>query len=188
MAHSVIRIVGGAYRRTPITVVDAAGLRPTPDRVRETLFNWLTHLWAGEFADKQVLDLFAGSGALGFEAASRGAEFVQMVERDAAAVAALRQLRNKLDARAVRIHHGDALTTLDRTNAPGFHLVMIDPPFHQGWLDRLWPVLPPILAPGALVYAESENPLTAPDGFEILRSDKAGQVHYHLLQFAALRK
>jgi 16S rRNA (guanine(966)-N(2))-methyltransferase RsmD len=188
MAHSLIRIVSGVYRRTPIRIVDTAGLRPTPDRVRQTLFNWLTHLWGGEFADKQVLDLFAGSGALGFEAASRGAAFVQMVEHDPAAVLALRQLRDKLGAHFIRIHAGDALTVLKRTNNSGFHLVLLDPPFNQGWLDRIWPLLPPVLAPGALVYAESEHLITAPTGFEVLRSAKAGQVHYHLLHFAALRK
>ena len=73
MKKHVVRIVGGDYRKTPIPVVDAAGLRPTPDRVRETLFNWLHHFWGGEYTDKRILDLFAGTGALGFEAASRGA-------------------------------------------------------------------------------------------------------------------
>ena len=72
MRKHAVRIVGGDYRRTPISVVDAPGLRPTPDRVRETLFNWLNHFWGGQFSDKNVLDLFAGSGALGFESASRG--------------------------------------------------------------------------------------------------------------------
>src|SRR5690606_22267071 len=103
MGNKYIRIVGGQYRRTPIAVPDVESLRPTPDRVRETLFNWLTHLWGGEFADKQVLDLFAGSGALGFEAASRGVSHVQMVEHDRTALAALRGLRDKLQAQAVRI-------------------------------------------------------------------------------------
>ena len=77
MGNKYIRIVGGQYRRTPIAVPDVETLRPTPDRVRETLFNWLNHLWGGEFSDKQVLDLFAGSGALGFEAASRGVAHVR---------------------------------------------------------------------------------------------------------------
>src|SRR3546814_15883357 len=72
MKKHVVRIVGGDYRKTPIPVVDAAGLRPTPDRVRETLFNWLRHFWGGNYADKRVVDLFAGTGALGFEAASHG--------------------------------------------------------------------------------------------------------------------
>jgi len=188
MAKHSPRIVGGSYRRTPIPVVDAPGLRPTPDRVRETLFNWLNHFWGGSFTDKQVLDLFAGSGALGFEAASRGCAHVQMVENNPQALAALRLLRDKLNAQGVRVHAGDAMATLARMDASRFDLVLLDPPFNQDWLPRLWPALPAILAPHALVYAESEQPLLAPDGFELLRSDKAASVHYHLLQFAALRK
>lgn len=164
-------------------MIDAPGLRPTPDRVRETLFNWLTHLWQGEFADKHVLDLFAGSGALGFEAASRGASQVVMVETDRRAVHALRALRDKLGAQVVQVRPGDALAALD--GRARYDLVLLDPPFGQGWLDRLWPRLPAALHPGALVYAESEAPLGPVTGFVPLRQDKAGAVHYHLLQFAA---
>jgi len=187
MVKHCIRIIAGRYRRTPIAVPDLPGLRPTPDRVRETLYNWLTHLWEGQFEDKRVLDLFAGTGALGFEAASRGAGHVQMVERDRTAVSALRALRDKLDAQAVRIHAGDALQALERMDASRYDLVLLDPPFGQGWLDRLWPRLPAVLAPAALVYAESEAPLQPPVGYEIVRQDRAGAVHYGLLQFAALR-
>ncbi len=189
MASSNIRIVAGQYRRTPIPVPDVPGLRPTPDRVRETLFNWLAHLWDGDFADKRVLDLFAGSGALGFEAASRGAAQVQMVERDRHAVAALRALRDKLHANAVRIHAGDSLEALQRMDASRYDLVLLDPPFNQGWLPRLWPLLPAVLpenGPG-LVYVEAEAPCEAPGGFELLRDAKAGAVHYHLFRIAALQ-
>lgn len=187
MATSSIRIVAGQYRRTPIAVPDVPGLRPTPDRVRETLFNWLAHLW-GDFAGKRVLDLFAGSGALGFEAASRGVAQVQMVERDRGAVSALRMLRDKLRADTVRIHAGDALEALARMDASRYDLVLLDPPFGQGWLERLWPLVPAVLDDGALVYVEAEGPCAAPAGFTLLREGKAGAVHYHLMQFAALRK
>src|SRR5690606_19757641 len=138
-------------------VIDAAGLRPTPDRVRETLYNWLHHLWGGRFADKQVLDLFAGTGALGFEAASRGARHVQMVENNPAAVAALRARRAKLGAQNVRIHAGDASVVVKRLDATRYDLVLLAPPFGLGWLERLWNELPQFLAPGALVYAEAET-------------------------------
>ena len=185
MAASTIRIVAGQYRRTPIPVPDVPGLRPTPDRVRETLFNWLAHLWDGEFAGKRVLDLFAGSGALGFEAASRGVAQVQMVERDRAAAAALRALRDKLGADAVRIHAGDALEALERMDASRYDLVLLDPPFNQGWLPRLWPQLPAVLPGNGLVYVEAESPCPAPEGFELLRNGKAGAVHYHLFQVVA---
>lgn len=185
--HS-LRIVGGDYRRTPIAVVDAAGLRPTPDRVRETLYNWLHHFWDGRFSDKRVLDLFAGTGALGFEAASRGAAHVQMVEANPEAVAALRQLRTRLGAGQVRIHAGDARTVLARLNASPFDLVLLDPPFGLDWLDKLWPALPGLMAPGALLYVESETPVGPPPAFEIVRQGKAGAVHFHLLRFAASQK
>lgn len=183
-----IRIIAGQYRRTPIAVPDVPSLRPTPDRVRETLFNWLTHLWDGNYTGKRVLDLFAGSGALGFEAASRGASHVQMVEYDRTALAALRALRDKLRADTVRIHAGDALQVLEHMDASRFDLILLDPPFNQDWIPRLWPLLPNILADDALVYVESETPWTAPTDFDMLRQDRAGAVHYGLMQFAAMRK
>lgn len=177
-----IRIVGGQYRRTPIDVPDVPGLRPTPDRVRETLFNWLTHLWQGEFGDKQVLDLFAGSGALGFEAASRGAAHVQMVEADPAAAAALRKLRDKLAAQAVRIHVGDAKHALTRLDNARFDLICLDPPFGANWFPQLLADIYPLLNPDGLVYAESEQALTPPQGYIAVRQGRAGAVHYQLFQ------
>lgn len=183
-----IRIVAGQFRRTPIEVIDAEGLRPTPDRVRETLFNWLNYFWDSDFANKRVLDLFAGSGALGFEAASRGVSHVQMVEQHPRAVAALRALRDKLDAKAVRVHAGDAMHVLGRLEAARFDLIFIDPPFGKNWLESLWPLLPDLLEPNGLVYIEAEKPVLVPDGYRLLRQDRAGAVHYHLLQIAALQK
>lgn len=187
MKKHVVRIVGGDYRKTPITVIDAPGLRPTPDRVREMLFNWLRHFWAGDFTRKRVLDLFAGTGALGFEAASHGVAYVQMAETNPAAVAALRALRTKLQADCIRIHAGDALTVLERSSTP-FDLILLDPPFGQGWLNRLWPRLPAVLHPDSLIYVESEAAFTPPQGYEILRQSRAGHVHVQLLRFAASQK
>ena len=188
MKKHTVRIVGGEYRRTPIPVVGVEGLRPTPDRVRETLFNWLHHFWAGKFDDKRVLDLFAGTGALGFEAASRGAAHVQMVESHPAAIAALRTLRNKLRAHQVRIHAGDASHVIHRLGDARFDLVLVDPPFGQGWLDRLWPSYDHVLAAQGLLYIESEQALTPPKEYELLRHSKAGHVHSHLLRFAATQE
>jgi 16S rRNA (guanine(966)-N(2))-methyltransferase RsmD len=156
--------------------------------VRETLFNWLSHLWDGDFSDKRVRDLFAGSGALGFEAASRGAAHVHMVECDRAAAAALRALRDKLGADAVRIRAADAADTLARMDASRYDLILLDPPFGQGWLPRLWPLLPGVLAGGGLVYVEAEAPESVPDSFETLRHGKAGAVYYQLLRIAAPQK
>jgi len=188
MKKHLIRIVGGEYRHTPIPVVEGTGLRPTPDRVRETLYNWLQHFWSRDFSGKRVLDLFAGSGALGFEAASRGVASVQMVENNASAVASLRALQTRLQARHVSILAADARTVLRKLPAAGFDLVLLDPPFGQNWLDDLWPLLPFILAPGGLIYIESEKAVTPPETFEILRQSRAGRVHFHLLIFAAPQK
>ncbi|HBT33770.1 MAG TPA: 16S rRNA (guanine(966)-N(2))-methyltransferase RsmD [Pusillimonas sp.] len=179
-----IRIVGGVYRRTPIPVIDAHGLRPTPDRIRETLYNWLGYFWNQNFKDKTILDLFAGTGALGFEAASRGAAHVQMVESNPQAVNALRTLRTKLKAGNVRVFPGDAMHVLERTANP-FDLILLDPPFGQNWLDRLWHKLPAVLTADGLVYVESENPVIPPANYETLRAGRAGQVHYVLLQIVA---
>lgn len=188
MKKHVIRIVGGEYRRTPISVPDVPGLRPTPDRVRETLFNWLTYFWDGHFSDKRVLDLFAGTGALGFEAASRGVGHVQMVESHPAAVASLRDLRTRLRAHNVRIHAGDAMHVLQRSGATPFDLVMLDPPFRQGWLDQIWEPLQGILAPDSLVYIESEAQVATPATFVRLRESRAGRVHFYLTRFDATQK
>ncbi|MCC2596942.1 16S rRNA (guanine(966)-N(2))-methyltransferase RsmD [Pusillimonas sp. MFBS29] len=188
MKKHVVRIVGGDYRKTPIPVIDSKGLRPTPDRVRETLFNWLHYFWDGEFAQKRVLDLFAGTGALGFEAASRGVAHVQMVETSPAALSALRTLRDRLKAHHIRIHAGDALVALKRMSPESFDLIMVDPPFDQDWLERLWNLLPAVLTPAGLLYIEAEAAVDPPAGFEILRQGKAGHVHFHLLRFAATQK
>lgn len=183
-----IRIVAGQYRRTPIEVVEADGLRPTPDRVRETLFNWLNYFWGGEFSDKRVLDLFSGTGALGFEAASRGAAHVQMVEQQPKALAALRALRDKIGANMVQIYAGDAKLYLGKLEATRFDLIFLDPPFDQNWFDFLCPKLGDLLEPNGLVYIEAEKPIIMPSGYSLLRQDRAGAVHYHLLQIAALQK
>lgn len=188
MKKHTVRIVGGDYRRTPIPVVTAEGLRPTPDRVRETLYNWVSHFWGGDYEGKRVLDLFAGSGALGFEAASRGVAHVQMVESNPEALAALRALRNKLNALHVRVHAGNALMILDRLDDARFDLVLLDPPFGHGWLEKLWDKVPQVLSQDGLLYIESEAPIEAPPQFEVLRSSKAGHVHFQLLRFAASQK
>jgi len=181
-----LRIVGGQYRRALIPVPDAPGLRPTPDRSRETLFNWLRHFWPEGLEGKRVLDLFAGSGALGFEAASHGANHVQLVEQNPKAVASLRAVRDRLGASQVRIHAGDALMVLHRLNGTqAYDLVLLDPPFGQDWLSRLWPLLPAALAPGSLLYVESDTPPALPPEYEILRQSRAG--HSHIILAVYLR-
>ena len=182
-----IRIIGGLWKRTPLTVVNAPGLRPTPDRVRETLFNWLGQSLEGWCC----LDAFAGTGALGLEASSRGAARVLMIERDPAACRVIRQAVDRLEAAGViDLFEDDAPTRLARLARAGqrFDLVFLDPPFGEGWLERLWPVLPALLVEGALVYVESEAALVGlPGAFVIERAARAGQVHYHLLRFGGER-
>jgi 16S rRNA (guanine966-N2)-methyltransferase len=187
-----VRIIGGQWKRTPLPVLSAEGLRPTPDRVRETVFNWLNHLLDGVWADVTCLDLFAGTGALGLEAASRGAQQVTMIESNSAAVRQLSINKEKLHANQVSIMHGDALSVAQRlsmgTNRANFKLIFLDPPYHQNWLARMLPVCTELLAENGLVYAESEIPLTSDaaqewmNDWDVVRADKAGMVFYHLLK------
>lgn len=177
---SRIRITGGEWRSRLIQVVDSAGLRPTPDRVRETLFNWLGQ----DLAGLDCLDLFAGSGILGFESASRGARTVTLVEHEAPVLAALRRNADVLDGARLEIVRADALKFLSAAAARGdrYDLLFLDPPYRQGWLDRLWPHLPSILTEGARVYVEAEHALAPPVPWQVLRQGHAGQVFYHLLE------
>ena len=172
--------MGGAWRSRLIAVPSRPGLRPTPDRVRETLFNWLGQ----DLAGMQCLDLFAGSGALGFEAASRGAARVVMVECDRSALAALRATRTALNAAQVEIVAGDASAFLAASNER-FDLVFLDPPFRQNALSAVLEALPARLAPGARVYLEASAPLPVPAPWRELRRKRAGQVSYQLLQWSA---
>lgn len=163
-------------------MVDTPGLRPTPDRVRETLFNWIAHLWDDDLASRRVLDLFAGTGALGLEAASRGAGHVTLVEPDRRALTALHQIRDKLAAHQVEIVGDKAGSFLARHSRADFDLVFLDPPFGENWLEKIWPAACKVLAPGGLIYVESDTPFAAPPGFTHVRQAKAGAVHYHLLR------
>jgi 16S rRNA (guanine966-N2)-methyltransferase len=174
-----IRIIAGEYRGRRIAVAAKPDLRPTPDRVRETLFNWL-----GQWLDGLAcLDLFAGSGALGFEAASRGAARVVMVENDRAAAARLQQAREELKARQVEIVAGDAFEYL-RTASERFDVVFLDPPFRQNALPAVLERLPARLKPGARVYAEAPAPLEPRPPWRELRRSRAGQVSFQLLEWA----
>jgi 16S rRNA (guanine(966)-N(2))-methyltransferase RsmD len=181
-----VRIIGGQYKRTPITVIDAPGLRPTPDRVRETLFNWLEHLLGGDWSRVEALDLFAGSGALGFECASRGARRVVLVEQRKEAAAALRALRERLHCAAVDVVEGEALTAAARLPGASLDLVLLDPPFGSGLLAPALAAAARLLRPGGLIYAEAQAPLGEEDGqalgLEPVRTGQAGAVHFHLLR------
>ena len=180
--HSV-RIIGGDWKRTPLHVLDLEGLRPTPDRVRETLFNWLGQRLDGW----RCLDLFAGTGALGFEAASRGAARVLMVERNAKAAAQLREIRARLSAQAVEVVEADAMRLASGLPPSSFEVVFLDPPFGEALLPRALEAAAPLVAEPGYLYVESGEPLelenvAALAGWQIVRQGKAGAVHYHLLR------
>jgi 16S rRNA (guanine966-N2)-methyltransferase len=172
-----VRIIGGQWRSRIVRFPDAQSLRPTPDRLRETLFNWLGQ----DLTGKICLDLFAGSGALGFEAASRGARQVVMVEQNTDVHRALQETQAMLSAGQVEMHRADAFRFL-KTDARRYDVIFLDPPFQLGWLPRLLPLLPAHLAPDARVYLEAEGPLPMPEGVEVLRQTRAGQVHGLLIK------
>jgi 16S rRNA (guanine966-N2)-methyltransferase len=173
-----VRIIAGEYRGRRIKVPSRPGLRPTPDRLRETLFNWL-----GQWLDGLAcLDLFAGTGALGFEAASRGAARVVMVESDRTAFEALQATRQMIGARTVEPVFGDALGYLAR-EGERFDVVFLDPPFRQNALPAVLARLPQRLKAGARVYIESDEPATAGEPFTEVKRARAGQVSYQLFEW-----
>jgi len=173
-----IRIIAGEFRGRRIKIASRPGLRPTPDRVRETLFNWLGQWLEG----LSCLDLFAGSGALGFEAASRGAARVVMVENDRSAFAALEAARNRIGARAVELVQGDALSYLDQADER-FDVVFLDPPFRQNALPAVLGRLERRLAQGARVYVEADAPSAPDERWAELKRSRAGQVSYQLFEW-----
>jgi len=175
-AANRVRISGGQYRRRLLDFPGTAGLRPTPDRVRETLFNWLGQ----DLPGWQCLDLFAGSGALGFEAASRGAGRVVMIERDRAALEALEKNRAVLGANQVDILRVDALAWLANSHET-FDLIFIDPPFDSGLAGTVLADLARHLKSGGQAYVEQGAEVIAPPGLIIHRSGRAGRSHFALL-------
>lgn len=179
MTRNRVRIIGGAWRSRLVAFPPRPELRPTPDRVRETLFNWLGQ----DLAGRTCLDLFAGSGALGFEAASRGARRVVMVERDPVIFRALAASRSALDASVVELKRADALEFL-RADDGVYDVVFVDPPYRSDLWPRVAPLLPTRLAPRALVYLERASRPGPLPGWEIWRQGRAGQVAYQLLKRA----
>ena len=174
---SRIRIIGGQWRSRLLEVADVPGLRPTPDRVRETLFNWLGQ----DLIGWRCLDAFAGSGALGFEAASRGATEVLLLERDSVLVRGLSEVKARLKADAVQVLAADALAWLKRCTPERFELVLLDPPFDTNDFDAALAAAAPAVAAGGFVYLEAPRKFdTGPAGFALHRHLRAGAVHAHL--------
>ena len=187
-APGFVRIIGGLWKRSKLAVPARPGLRPTPDRVRETLFNWLGQ----DLTGLRCLDAFAGSGALGFEAASRGAVQVLLCEQDPGLAAGLRANAERLKATQIKVQRGDAIATLKGASRASWDLVFLDPPFGDNGNEALFAqalqAAVPLLSPPGCVYLEAprawgEEELLAL-GLRCRRHGKAGQVHYHLLELA----
>lgn len=176
-----VRIIGGQWRGRKIEIADMPELRPTPDRVRETLFNWLRPVIDGA----QCLDLFAGTGVLGFEALSRGAGSVVMVESSRALCDKLKEQAKRLGAENLEIVHADALQWLQKSSR-SFDITFLDPPFAQGLVEKVCRHLLDygILEKGGWIYAESERGLDIQiQGLEKIKEGKAGRVQYQLLKY-----
>jgi len=177
-----VRIVGGQWKRTRLAVLDRPGLRPTPVRVRETLFNWLGQ----DLTGWRCLDAFAGAGALGFEAASRGATEVVLLERDAVLRRQLREVQQRLKATQVRIEAADALAWMARCEPGRFELVFLDPPFDAGLFEAALGAAARLPVMGGVIYLEANVQWPAESlaahGLRLARHGRAGAVHAHLLQ------
>ena len=176
-----IRIIGGLYKRSKLPVADRPGLRPTPDRVRETLFNWLGQ----DLTGWRCADVFAGTGVLGFEAASRGAQEVLICEQDPVLVDKLKALQTKLKAGMVKIERGDGVGLLRRLSPGSMQLVFLDPPFESTAFEPALRAAAQAVHESGFIYLEAPKPWTSEDlegmGIEVHRSGKAGAVHFHLL-------
>ena len=172
-----VRIIGGQWKRSVLPVLQALGLRPTPDRVRETVFNWLGQTLDG----LDVLDAFAGSGAMGLEAASRGARRVMLVEKAAPAAQSLRNQARELGMSRVEVTCADALAWLMHCR-DSFDVIFLDPPFASELLARISPLAAERVRADGCIYIECGQWPTIPDGWQLVRSGQAGAVHYGLLR------
>ena len=180
-APGVVRIIGGQWKRTRLVVADREGLRPTPERVRETLFNWLGQ----DLTGWHCMDAFAGTGALGLEAASRGAARCVLVEQDPALVRRLQDLCTRLAAHQVRVERGDGIAALQRVPVASLDLVFLDPPFAGELFHRALAAAAMAIRPQGLIYLEAPRAwppeALAALGLVAARTGKAGMVHFHLL-------
>lgn len=178
-APGEVRLIGGLWKRSKLPVPKHGDVRPTTDRIRETLFNWLGQ----DLSGWRCLDAFAGSGALGFEAASRGAAEVTLLELDAKQAQSLEASRVRLKATMLTVQRVDALAWLRRSPRERFDLVFLDPPFDSPLLAPSLATAAQLVVPGGFIYLESGAVLDeVPAGFEIWRHARAGKVHFQLLR------
>ena len=179
MKSNTVRIGGGSWRSRLIKFGDSQGLRPTPDRVRQTLFNWLGQ----DLTGKTCLDLFAGTAVLGFEALSRNAKSAVIIEKTTAVYKAILENKEALKADNAQVLNIDALTFLAK-NQQKFDVIFLDPPYKHGWLEQVLPLLPAHLSADGVVYAEAEYALQDGAMWQVVKQSKAGNVYYHLLKLA----
>ena len=176
-----VRIIGGLYKRSKIAVASQPGLRPTPDRVRETLFNWLGQ----DLQGWRCADVFAGTGVLGFEAASRGAAEVLVCEQDPVLADKLKALQIKLKASMVKVERGDGVSMLRRVSSGSLQLVFLDPPYESAGFEAALKAAAQAIGQPGFVYLEAPKPWMDEDlaavGLTVHRYGKAGAVHFHLL-------
>ena len=172
-----VRINAGVWRSRLLKFPDAKGLRPSPERVRQTVFNWLGQGLTG----KTCLDLFAGTGAFGFEALSRNAKQVTMVEYSKPASQSLSQNQALLKAENCQILNIDAMQFL-ASNQQQFDIIFCDPPYQMQWIDKLLPLLGSHLNTNGILYAEAEFEIKSDTSWQVLKQSKAGNVYYHLLK------
>ncbi|MEO7391261.1 MAG: 16S rRNA (guanine(966)-N(2))-methyltransferase RsmD [Ramlibacter sp.] len=180
-----VRIIGGLWKRSKLPVPDKPGLRPTPDRVRETLFNWLGQ----DLTGWRCVDAFAGTGALGLEAASRGAADVLLVEQDPQLVGLLSDAQTRFGASAVAVERGNGLSVLGRLARGSVDLIFLDPPFESDLYDKALAAAAGALSPEGMVYLEApsawDDARLGAFGLALVRHLRAGAVHAHLLRRAA---
>ena len=174
---NTVRINAGEWRSRLLKFPDAQGLRPTPERVRQTVFNWLGQ----DLTGKKCLDLFAGTGVMGFEALSRNAQSAVLVEKTTAVYKAMLDNKSTLKADAAQVLNMDALAFLDKNQAL-FDVIFVDPPYHLGWLDKVLAQLPKHLNTHGVVYVEAEYALADDETWQVFKQSRAGNVFYHLIK------
>ena len=189
MLTGQVRIIGGKWRSRKISFPQIDEIRPTPDRVRETLFNWLSNRITGA----RCLDLFAGSGALSFEALSRGASYVMMFDRSIEVIRQLNKNSQLLGAQHCEIRRGNVPYCLAPNSADPFDIIFLDPPFHKHLIASSLQALENMnyLSRSSLLYIESElikKDLSLPENWVTLNNKRAGQVNYYLLEKTGFKK
>ncbi len=183
-AGGTVRIISGAFKGRKLPVIDSEGLRPTTDRVKETVFNWLMFKINGA----RCLDMFSGSGSLGFEAASRGASETILLEKSHEVAMNLKRNVELLKCENISVYETDALVWLKKYQGAKFDVIFLDPPFRKGFLEKVFELLPNVATQGSLVYVEQEleETTTPPQGYVLQKEGTAGQVTYRLYEIQSL--